>query len=47
MLERPNPGENEMLLFSPYLVHGGGYNFNTDMTRISLEMRFWRKEDEK
>jgi hypothetical protein len=41
-LIRPNPLENEVMLFSPYLVHGGGYNFNKDITRISLEMRFWR-----
>ncbi len=41
LLIRPNPEENEVMLFSPYLVHGGGYNFNTDVTRISLEMRFW------
>jgi ectoine hydroxylase-related dioxygenase (phytanoyl-CoA dioxygenase family) len=40
-LIRPNPKENEVMLFSPYLVHGGGYNFNADVTRISLEMRFW------
>jgi hypothetical protein len=44
MLEliRPNPLENEVLLFSPYLVHGGGYNFNENQTSISLEMRFWK-----
>ena len=42
-LVRPNPGENEVMLFSPYLVHGAGRNPNTDRTRISLEMRFWRK----
>lgn len=41
---RPNPGENEFLIFSPYLIHGGGYNLNTDTTRVSLEMRFWRKD---
>ncbi len=40
-LTRPNPGPNEMLVFSPYLVHGGGANLNADVTRISLEMRFW------
>jgi ectoine hydroxylase-related dioxygenase (phytanoyl-CoA dioxygenase family) len=40
-LVRPNPGENELLLFSPYLVHGGAKN-RTDLTRSSLEMRFWR-----
>jgi len=39
---RPNPSENEVLVFSPYLVHGGGYNTNEDVTRISLEMRFWK-----
>lgn len=39
---RPNPGLNEVCLFSPYLIHGGGYNLNTDTTRVSLEMRFWR-----
>jgi hypothetical protein len=41
-LIRPNPKENEVLLFSPYIVHGGGYNFNTDETRMSLEVRFWK-----
>lgn len=40
---RPNPGFNEMLVFSPYLLHGGASNHNEDRTRISLEMRFWRK----
>lgn len=40
-LQRPNPNENEVLLFSPYLIHGGGYNFENDTTRISLEARFW------
>lgn len=41
-LERPNPGENEVLIFSPYLLHGLSDNSNEDLTRISLEMRFWR-----
>lgn len=40
---RPDPGENEVLIFSPYLIHGGAINLNTDVTRISLEMRLWRK----
>jgi hypothetical protein len=40
---RPNPQENEVLVFSPYLIHGGASNLNDDLTRISLEMRFWRK----
>lgn len=38
----PNPGPNEVMVFTPYLIHGGGFNFNTDTTRVSLEMRFWR-----
>lgn len=41
-LLRPNPKENEVMLFSPYMVHGGGYNFNKNITRMSLEMRFWK-----
>lgn len=40
-LVRPNPGPEEVLLFSPYLLHGGALNLNADATRISLEMRFW------
>ncbi len=42
---RPNPGRNEVLIFSPYLLHGGAVNLNEDVTRISLEMRFWRRAD--
>ncbi|MCC2548847.1 phytanoyl-CoA dioxygenase family protein [Hymenobacter sp. BT175] len=38
---RPNPGPDEVLLFSPYLLHGGAVNLNPDQTRVSLEMRFW------
>ncbi len=41
-LIRPNPKENEMLIFSPYLLHGLSENKNKKMTRISLEMRFWK-----
>ncbi|QIX61269.1 phytanoyl-CoA dioxygenase family protein [Hymenobacter sp. BT18] len=40
-LVRPNPSADEVLLFSPYLLHGGALNLNADATRISLEMRFW------
>lgn len=40
---RPAVGDNEVMVFSPYLVHGGGVNFNTGLTRVSLEMRFWRR----
>jgi len=39
---RPNPGPNELLVFSPYLIHGGGVNFQGEVTRASLEARFWR-----
>ena len=40
---RPNPGPNQVMVFSPYLIHGGGKNLNTDVTRVSVEMRFWPK----
>ncbi len=40
-LVRPNPEKNEVLLFSPYTLHGLSANHNEDLTRISLEMRFW------
>lgn len=40
---RPNPQANEVMVFSPYLIHGGGVNFQPDTTRVSLEARFWRK----
>jgi hypothetical protein len=41
-LERPDPRANEVLVFSPYLIHGGAFNQQHDRTRVSLEMRFWR-----
>ena len=41
-LERPDARANEVLVFSPYLIHGGAFNQQTDRTRVSLEMRFWR-----
>ena len=40
---RPDPAENEVLVFSPYLIHGGSVNHNTDKTRISMEIRLWKK----
>jgi hypothetical protein len=40
---RPDPKSNEVLIFSPYLIHGGSTNLNTDATRISIELRLWRK----
>ncbi len=41
-LIRPNPSIDEIMLFSPYLIHGGGLNENHDITRVSMELRFWR-----
>lgn len=40
---RPQVGANEVMVFSPYLIHGGGSNLNADATRVSIEIRFWRK----
>ena len=37
---RPNPREEEFILFSPYLIHGCSSNENTDATRMSVEIRF-------
>jgi hypothetical protein len=45
VLQRPNPAYGEVLLFSPYAIHGAGYNFSTDTTRVSLEMRLWPADD--
>ena len=39
---RPNPGENEVLVFSPYMLHGGASNPSEDTTRLSLEIRLWK-----
>lgn len=41
-MTRPNPSCDQVMVFSPYLIHGAGYNLNDDQTRVSLEMRFWR-----
>ena len=37
----PNPKEKEIMIFTPNIVHGGGINNNDDITRVSLEMRFF------
>lgn len=42
---RPNPDKNQMLIFSPYLIHGCATNENEYITRISLEMRFIRNDE--
>jgi hypothetical protein len=44
-VERPDPKENEVLVFSPYLIHGGAINLNTNITRVSIELRLWRRAD--
>jgi hypothetical protein len=42
-IERPNPLENQFLIFSPYLIHGGAVNLNRHESRISIEIRLWKK----
>ena len=41
--KRPIINDEQILIFSPYLIHGAAVNF-TNETRVSLEMRFWKKE---
>ena len=38
----PDPQHGQAMVFTPYAIHGGGINFNTETTRISLEIRFWK-----
>ena len=42
-LVRPRVRANEVMVFTPYAIHGGGANFSVDTTRVSLETRFWRR----
>jgi hypothetical protein len=42
---RPNPNVEQVISFSPYLIHGCATNLNQDTTRISLEMRFIKNDD--
>lgn len=44
-MTRPNPKEGEVLLFSPFLIHGAAVNENVDITRISLELRFPKQKN--
>jgi ectoine hydroxylase-related dioxygenase (phytanoyl-CoA dioxygenase family) len=44
-MTRPNPREDEFILFSPYLIHGCSSNGNVDMTRMSAEIRFIEDTD--
>jgi len=41
---RPNPAFGEMLVFSPYLIHGAAINKNENMTRMSFELRLFDEE---
>lgn len=41
---RPNPTETQLMLFSPYLIHGCSDNDNENITRMSLEIRFMRND---
>lgn len=38
----PNPDRGEVMMFTPHLIHGGGANDNDNVTRVSLEMRFFK-----
>ena len=38
----PNPDLNQIMFFTPHLIHGGGVNTNKNLTRVSLEMRFFK-----
>ena len=40
---RPNPKEKDVLIFTPFLIHGAAVNQNTNTTRVSLELRFDKK----
>jgi hypothetical protein len=42
---RPDPKRNEVLVFSPYLIHGGAVNLTHDQTRISIELRLWKNQE--
>ena len=41
---RPNPTETQLMLFSPYSIHGCSDNDNENITRMSLEIRFMRND---
>ena len=42
----PNPSPTQLMLFSPYLIHGCSFNNNDDVTRISVEIRFIKKNEQ-
>jgi hypothetical protein len=41
-LHRVEISEGEVLVFSPYLIHGCGVNLQGDATRVALEFRLFR-----
>jgi hypothetical protein len=41
-LIRPKVKYGQVMLFSPYAIHGGGVNLGKEV-RISFEFRFWKK----
>lgn len=41
---RPTPRAGEILLFSPFLIHGAAVNQNPDTTRVSFELRLFDAE---
>lgn len=40
---RPNPKIGQVLIFTPYIIHGAAVNLNQDKTRMSLELRLYNK----
>ena len=42
---RPNPTPEQIMIFSPYLIHGCSNNSNSNCTRFSLEVRFIQKNE--
>jgi hypothetical protein len=40
---RPNPQENEVLVFTSHLLHGSAPNDSGDVSRVSMEFRLCRK----
>ena len=41
-LIRPKVKYGQVMLFSPYAIHGGGVNLGKEV-RISFEFRFWKR----
>jgi hypothetical protein len=44
-LIRPNPTTQQVMIFSPYLIHGCSNNSNPNSTRFSLEVRFIKRDE--